>query len=87
MLIGTNTISRFDSSVVEMLKKTFLQFSPRARSVSPISPVNRWICMLFTKRCIYVPLYQLQPQPRKQKNCQLIDDGYHDEIKSQSEAD
>ena len=36
---------------------------------------------------IYVPLYQLQPQPRKQKNCQLIDDGYHDEIKSQSEAD
>ena len=89
--IGSNTILRFDSSVVETLKKIFLQFSPRARSVSPISPVNRWIYILCTNRCIlYIPLYQLQPQPHKLwrfKISQTASSGSKIFIKNKSQAE
>ena len=88
--IGSNTILRFDSSVVETLKKIFLQFSPRARSVSPISPVNRCICMLCTNRWICVPLNQLQPQPHKQwrfKISETASSGSKIFIKNKSQAE
>ena len=43
-----NVCIQYGILVFKMLKKTFLQFSPRARSVSPISPVNRWIYVVIS---------------------------------------
>ena len=55
----------------------------------PCEQVDMYVIYQKVYICTIIPTTTttVVAQPRKQKNCQLIDDGYHDEIKSQSEAD